>query len=326
MIHRLQPNRVRRSYFGGNHIDALRGQPPAVTRFPEEWIASCTEAFNPDAPRPGEGLSLLEGGVTLRSYVSADPVRALGSEKNMRILFKLLDTSERLVIQAHPTRPFAREYFRSDFGKTESWYILQDGGSVFLGFREGITSERWRALFEAQDVDGMLRCLHHFPVRRGDMIFVAGGVPHAIGAGCFLAELQEPTDLMVIPERVTPSGIRLSDRKMHCGLGFDRMFGCFDYTGYSEEEIRRKFWISPQKTDAVRTVLLEENSEHPFQLERYDVSGVCLLRSGRAAAIVCIEGNGFLGGQPASAGDCFFLDADSGRTEARGRMTLLLGN
>ena len=86
----------------------------------------------------------------------------------------------------------------------------------------------------------MLNALHRFELKKGDFIFVEGGVPHAIGAGCFMAELQEPTDLMVIPERITPSGVELSDVKLHCGLGFEKMFDCFIYNGYDRETIQEK--------------------------------------------------------------------------------------
>lgn len=49
------PNRVWRAYTGGKHIDALQGKTPQISRFPEEWIASCALAFNPDRVTPGEG-------------------------------------------------------------------------------------------------------------------------------------------------------------------------------------------------------------------------------------------------------------------------------
>ncbi len=54
----------------------------------------------------------------------------------------------------------------------------------------------------------ILSFLHRIPVAPGDFVFVDGGVPHAIGAGCFMVELQEPSDLMVVAERFTPSGRR----------------------------------------------------------------------------------------------------------------------
>ena len=66
MIWKLQPNRVRRAYFGGEHIDAMHGDPPVRGRYPEEWIASCAAAFNPDCPKPNEGYSALPDGTLLR--------------------------------------------------------------------------------------------------------------------------------------------------------------------------------------------------------------------------------------------------------------------
>ena len=83
--------------------------------------------------------------------------------------------------------------------------------------------------------------MHKKSVKPGDLVFVAGGVPHAIGGGCLLCELQEPTDYMVIAERTSKSGVTLTDAKMHGGLGFDKMFDCFVYNGYTEQELESKF-------------------------------------------------------------------------------------
>ena len=96
----------------------------------------------------------------------------------------------------------------------------------------------------------MLACLHRFPVKKGDCVFVPGGVPHAIGGGCLMLETQEPSDLMVVPERYTPSGVKLDERKLHGGLGFERMYDCFCYDGADEETSRRRFFRQPQALDA----------------------------------------------------------------------------
>ena len=88
----------------------------------------------------------------------------------------------------------------------------------------------------------MLACLHKFHVSPGDLWFVTGGVPHAIGGGAFMIEPQGPSDLMVIPERTTPSGVVLAERKLHSGLGFDDMFDVYDYTGLSDSETRALYF------------------------------------------------------------------------------------
>ena len=46
----------------------------------------------------------------------------------------------------------------------------------------------------------MLDHLHRLPVRAGDGILVPAGQPHAIGAGVFVVEAQEPTDFSILLE------------------------------------------------------------------------------------------------------------------------------
>lgn len=194
-------------------------------------MASTVTAFNGTKEIPGEGLGRLEDGRLVRDVIGELP-----------ILVKMLDADERLVIQAHPTVPFARERMNSPVGKTECWYFLPGTtpeACVYLGFREGITREAWRDAFARQE--GLLDWLHRIPVRAGDFVFVSGGVPHAIGGGCFMLELQEPSDLMVVAERQTPSGRTIPEPKIHGGLGYEGMFDVYDYHGCPAEEIERRY-------------------------------------------------------------------------------------
>ena len=147
-IYRFYENRVRRAYFGGKRMDQFVGKTECKdSRYPEEWIASDTEAFNPDAPKEGEGLSLCQNGKLFRDILKENPEGLLGERCSkldngkLSILVKLLDAAERLVIQCHPTIPFAKERFNSPFGKTECWYMLktEENACVYLGFKEGIT-------------------------------------------------------------------------------------------------------------------------------------------------------------------------------------------
>ncbi len=337
-IYRFRENRVRRAYFGGSRIDRFSGKEVCEdSRYPEEWIASSVEAFNPDCPRAGEGLSVCADGTLFRDVLEKEGVRVLGERCYARdggklsVLVKLLDSAERLVIQCHPTVEFAKARFGSDFGKTECWYMLEttEDACVYLGFKPGITRERWTALFEAQDIDGMLDCLHRFPVRAGELWFVDGGVPHAIGGGCLMIELQEPSDLMVIPERKTPSGVVLDEKKLHGGLGFEDMFDCFVYEGLSAEETRRRYCRAPKAVANEPVPVVDEGLTDKFSMSLLAVDGETELDLGDRYAIgVAIEGAGAL-----SAGEdrvelnkseSFFVCADSGRLRFDGRMTVVL--
>ena len=242
----------------------------------------------------------------------------------MSILFKLLDSDERLVIRVHPTVEFAKEHFNSSYGKTECWYILNDGGYVYLGFKPGITKEYMKELFLKQDVDAMLSCMHRFDVKKGDFIFVARGVPHAIGKGCFLAELQESTDLMVIPEKITPSGVTLAEGKLHCGLGFDKMFDCFSYEGADSEETRNKYFIKPRIisqnvkaiadeaiTDKFKLHLIESDGEYDYEMMSY---GVALV----------IEGSGEINNLYVKPGDRIFISESEKQIHIKGKIKILV--
>lgn len=305
MILKLQHTRVYRAYYGGKNLDALENKKGTeASRFPEDWLASVTTAFNPDRVVENEGLSVTEDGVFLRDIIEENKEKMIGNRNEMSLLFKLLDSSERLAIQVHPTIPFAKEHFNSNYGKTECWYMLSDGGEVYLGFKEGITKEYWQELFDKQDIQGMLRAMHLFKVKKGDFIFVEGGVPHAIGKDCFLAELQEPTDLMVIPERVTPSGVVLNERKLHGGLGFDKMLDCFEYSGYSEKQIRDKYFLKPQKVNDTESIVV---SCDKFTMKRLDIDGNYTLNMPSYGIAVVTDGSVTADGAFLNTGDRVFI-------------------
>ena len=310
MFSKIEPNRVRRTYQGGGRIDAFTSFSPfddGELR-PEDWIASTTQAFNGTREIDGEGLGRFPDGRLVKNTVGSLP-----------ILVKLLDADERLVIQAHPTVPCAREKFGSSVGKTECWYFLPgtaDDACVYLGFKPGVTRERWRQAFETQT--GLLDMLHKVPVQRGDFVFVDGGMPHAIGAGCFMIELQEPSDLMVVAERFTPSGRRIPDGKIFCGLGLEDMLDVYEYEECPYDElcaryVRRGFsrneHKAPRADSSCRCVCGPELTD---KFEMWHLSDTAHLSLGGAAAVaVVIGGEGCVNGLAVRAGDrCLAVQED----------------
>ena len=82
MILKLQPTRVYRSYFGGQNLDAFENKEnPEISRFPEDWLASVTEAFNPDRQQKNEGLSVTEDGQVLKDIIEADKKAMIGGKR-----------------------------------------------------------------------------------------------------------------------------------------------------------------------------------------------------------------------------------------------------
>ena len=248
--YKQEETRVWRTYRGGRLIDEFLGKPVCTDcNMPEDWITSFTEAKNKNYI-PGEGITHIitaKGKAPVTEAVKPDwfgPGR--GSSD---VLIKFLDSAERLGIQVHPTPEFSKIHFGTDFGKTECWHILGTrgdmDGAIYIGFKEGISKELWRELFDKQDIPGMLNMLHRFEVSPGDTILVKAGTPHAIGAGCFLLEIQEPSDYTMRVEKTTVSGQTLTDMQIHYGVGIDNMMDCFSYTGMTQEEAREEYFIQP---------------------------------------------------------------------------------
>ncbi|MDO5378472.1 MAG: class I mannose-6-phosphate isomerase [Clostridia bacterium] len=305
--------RVWRTYTGGAALDVFHGRPGENGSLPEDWAASTTRAFNPGREELVEGLSRvvsLPGEPYLADVIAEDPegffgkahVGAFGPKAGF--LVKLIDAAERLTIQVHPDRDYAKAVLGSDYGKTESWYILGGNGAaaepcIYMGFKPGITRERWKSLFEAQDIAGMLACLHRIPVRAGECYFIAAGMPHAIGAGCFLAEIQEPTDYTMRTELVTPGGLRIDERQCHQGVGYERMLDCFHYCGESLEETLARYRSEPMRVleTAGGTVdsLIDRRQTDLFSMSRIRASGELTLPEESCMRIfIAVEGEGEL--------------------------------
>jgi mannose-6-phosphate isomerase len=308
-----KPNRVWRTYLGGALID--KWQKTILNQdgnLSEEWIMSTIVARGKERPLE-EGLSRVitpEGEVLLSTIIATDPVLFLGERiakkfGAMGILIKMLDSAERLTIQVHPDKEYARTMFNSPFGKTESWYILGgrelngEKSCIYLGFKEGVTSEQWENLFRTQNIQGMLNCLHRFEVKEGDAFMIYGGVPHVIGAGCFLMELQEPTDYTMRVEKITPNGLIINDDLIHQGIGEEKMLKCFHYQGCSYEEALKRWKIEPEVVESnedyrVKTIFNEKHTDC-FALNELELKGRMIIEGNRDFYVAVIySGSGII--------------------------------
>ncbi len=322
-----------RTYTGGSLIDKLHGiENSRDTNFPEEWIMSTVRARNSGREDIVEGLSMVSGTeISLADLIEENPEALLGSKhiekfgKNLGVLVKIIDSAERLTIQVHPTKIKARELFDSAYGKTECWHVV-DGREIngekpciYFGFKEGITREYWKRVFDEQDIDAMLACLHKFEVKKGDTFLIEGGIPHAIGAGCFLIEVQEPTDYTIRTERVTPKGLAVADFMCHQGLGFDKMFDCFTYDGLPQEAVRERWGIKKQG----RSIIGYNNTEM-FALEMADIDGrETFVSGGVFSGIYVLEGNGTLDGEALKPGSQYFIGASCKPFEMEGKLKFI---
>ena len=79
-------------------------------------------------------------------------------------------------------------------GKTEMWYVVaaDPGACLYSGLKEEITPEE----YERRVADGSItEVLARHDVQPGDVFFLPAGRIHAICSGCFIAEIQQTSDL-----------------------------------------------------------------------------------------------------------------------------------
>ena len=300
---RLPQTRVYRFYRGGALLDRFRaGQEGADGDFPEDWIGSVTEAKNPGRDEPGAGLSRLEDGTVLRDVIAADPDGWLGPAAEAGspgVLVKLLDPAQRLPVHAHPDRAFARAHFDSQFGKTEAWIVLGTrgkSGMVWVGQREEIDPATYRAWIDGQDTEQLLGTLNEVPVQAGSVVFLPAGVPHAIGPGVLMAELQEPTDFSIVCEW---QGYPIEPGDSHLGIGWDAAIQALDLSAHTPvtqlpDEARAFFWADERAEPA-----------------------------GRFAVWIVLEGSGAVEGVRVSEGDCLAIPAALDAIGVEGDLRLL---
>jgi mannose-6-phosphate isomerase len=280
----LPPNRVRRNYRGGHVLDALEGKAvPADGDRPENWLCSLTEAVNPGMETaPDEGLSRVTVNGqehALRELMAEAPEHYLGANHYEKhglqtgFLAKLLDSSMRLHLQAHPTREFARRELGKPWGKFECYVILSVRAGIepyiYLGFQHPPTPEEWLRIVTEQDLGAMMACFEKVPVRVGETWFVPGGLPHALGEGLTVLEVMEPSDLVVRCEFeregvVVPPGARFMGRSPVDALRI------FDYTAWPLAAVQAHFRVAPEAL-AANEGLQEQRRIGPKQIDCFDV-------------------------------------------------------
>lgn len=248
---RLPANRVSRFYRMSGLMAAFRGSSgpdpdDADAGRPEDWVGSATRAWSPPAAAPsveGLGIAEIDGQPRLiADLLAIDPVAVAGSVPNeltgltTGVLVKLLDAGVRLPVHAHPTRTFAQRHLASFFGKAEAWIVVAtrpgldpEGPGVRIGFTRDLAARELITLIETEDTGGLLAAMHHRPTAPGDVWFIPPGVPHAIGAGVFMIEIQEPSDFSIVAET---RGVPIDRQHAHLGLGWPVAVGAFDLEGH----------------------------------------------------------------------------------------------
>jgi mannose-6-phosphate isomerase len=80
--------------------------------------------------------------VNLSEFLDKNLNFTLKGQNRLDLLFKLIDTDDKLSIQVHPDNEFAKLYENQN-GKTEAWYIVDcdKDAFIYLGFNKDLTTD-----------------------------------------------------------------------------------------------------------------------------------------------------------------------------------------
>lgn len=326
----LSPNQPHRFYRGGRAIAAFRGLPHAGDRLPEDWIGSTTPT---GLDSTGLGLTRIDGRL-LGEMIGEDPAGFLGPDHVARfgadpaLLVKLLAPDERLLVHAHPSRAFATEHLGQPYGKTEVWFAMpqSDPDAVLhVGFTSEVEAAQLLEWVSKQQISEMLAHMNELRLAPGQHLYVPEGVPHSIGAGAFICELQEPTDSSVILEW---EGHDLDGRRDgHMGLGFERALECVDRSAWDGDRLDELQTDRPgaEVQSGVRT-LFPARADAFFRAQLVDTASAATLAPAFSLLVV-LDGEGAIetasGTVPVVAGDTYLVPFAAGAVDVSGDARIL---
>lgn len=156
----------------------------------ESWEISGVE--NNETVAIGDGRSLNQLVCEMKGELVGEAnYQRFGNE--FPLLIKFIDAKQDLSIQVHPTDEIAHRQGKPR-GKTEMWYVMDSApeAKLYNGLKKQITPEQYKQMVAD---DTICDALAQYSVKEGDCFFIPAGRIHAIGAGCYLAEIQQTSDV-----------------------------------------------------------------------------------------------------------------------------------
>lgn len=184
---------LKSTIWGGNKIIAFKHLDIQQEKVGESWEVSGV---------PGNESVVSDGelaGKTLNEVVALMKEQLLGEDNYKRfgnefpLLIKFIDANSDLSIQVHPNDEIAHKQGK-ERGKTEMWYALpcESDAKLYNGLKQQITPEQYKEMVAN---DTITDALAQYTVKEDDCFFIPAGRIHAIGTGCFVAEIQQTSDV-----------------------------------------------------------------------------------------------------------------------------------
>ena len=196
---------LKTTLWGGYQIAPFKGIFTAQPNIGESWEISGVPG--PESVAIDRGLvDDIDMGLTLTQLFDKYKGLLVGNKvykhfgNKFPLLVKFIDSRQDLSVQVHPNDELAMER-HGCAGKTEMWYVIKSdvGAKIYSGLRKSITPDDYERLVSADNEENgenpMASVIATHEAHDGDLYFLPAGRLHAIGAGNFLAEIQETSDI-----------------------------------------------------------------------------------------------------------------------------------
>jgi mannose-6-phosphate isomerase len=201
--YKFQPY-LKTTLWGGYQIAPFKGIFTAQPNIGESWEISGVPEHESIAVERGL-VDDVDVGLTLTELIDKYKGLLVGQKVYKRfgnkfpLLVKFIDSRQDLSVQVHPDDHLAMQRHGCQ-GKTEMWYVIKSdvGAKIYAGLSKSISPDEYEQLATATPIDGhspMQDVIATHEAHDGDLFFLPAGRLHAIGAGNFLAEIQETSDI-----------------------------------------------------------------------------------------------------------------------------------
>jgi len=209
------------------------------------------------------------------------------------LLIKFIDAKKDLSIQVHPNDEVAQQRHGCK-GKTEMWYMIDTapGAHLLAGLSKEITKEDYVKLVEEGRITEVLA---DHKVAPGDVFFLPAGRIHAICGGCYLAEIQETSDITYRIFDYNRPGLDGKPRQLHTQEAKD-VIDYKVYPSYKTEYERRE-------NEEMKVVSCPYFTTSVFELSEAvekDLSGLRAV-PGNFYIVMGLEGSGSVTGSDGTA-------------------------
>ena len=195
---------MKSTLWGGERIAAFKGVSSTETNIGESWELSGVPGHESVTADRGI-IDDVDLGLTLTQLIDKRKELLLGKKvyekfgNKFPLLIKFIDSHQDLSIQVHPNDELAAKRHGCP-GKSEMWYIIDSdpGAKIYSGLRRQITPDEYEQMAKAECGEGMdaiMDVIASHESHMGDLFFLPAGRLHSIGAGNFLVEIQQTSDI-----------------------------------------------------------------------------------------------------------------------------------